>query len=237
MPTALSYRPATSRPLGGQEAASPTFLALFRSIASPGHYGLDVGCGRGRLAFQMAPRLAHVIGIDLDVESIDLAQSEAARNAVGNVTFFVADAEHADYSEFLSYEPYDVVTAHLSCSETVSRRAHAALRRGGRILVVAHHTSQWRETGHAPRFALDANALHAILSRSGFQVEYLGLETEILEYDGPDQLAAVWLPEEGRPGWLTPERAEGLAAHASRGGNTLTVRSQLIARAQKRSAG
>jgi SAM-dependent methyltransferase len=209
-------------------------MALFRSIASPGRYGLDIGCGRGRLAFKIAPRLAHVIGIDLAVESIDLAQAEAVRSGIDNVTFFVADAEHVDYSEFLSYEPYDLVTAHLCFSETIAHRAYAALRRGGRILAVSCHTSQWQETGHASRFALDGNALQSILSRSGFELEYLGLESEILEYESPDQLAAAWLGKEGRPKWLTPERAEGIAAHARHGGITFTIRSHLIARAQKR---
>src|SRR5919108_441241 len=47
----------------------------------PGEWSvLDVGCGSGRYAFAMARSgAAHVVGVDVSTNMIDLARSEAAR--------------------------------------------------------------------------------------------------------------------------------------------------------------
>ncbi|MDP6356679.1 MAG: methyltransferase domain-containing protein [Planctomycetota bacterium] len=211
---------------------SPALLALFRSIASPGHYAIDVGCGQGRFTFEIAPSLAHTIGIDLGMESIEAAQAEADDRAIDNVSFFVADAGQVDYSEFITFEPYDLVTAHLCMSEAIIARTAAALRPGGRFLFAALEARQWEETGLRSSFAFTEEGMRTDLVNAGLRVEYLGVETEILEYDTALSLETAWL-NGASPKWLNDTRREGLTQHIQAGGNTLTVRSHLVGRAIK----
>jgi len=194
---------------------------------------VDVGCGIGRLTSVLAPRFAHVIGIDLNMEVVDSAQSKAFENGVENATFFVADAEHADYCEFLTYEPYDLVCAHLCFSAAIAHRAFAALRPGGHLLAVADHPDQWRETGFPSSFALSEGRICEILQDAGFETESVCLERELLEYESPERLVADWPQRPAGPAWLTPDRVGGLEAYAAQGGATLTVRSHTIFRARK----
>jgi SAM-dependent methyltransferase len=231
MPNTVVYRQANAAEDTHHEV-SPTLLALFRSVASPGHYAIDVGCGRGRFTFEIAPMLAHTIGIDLGMESIEAAQAIADDKGIDTVSFFVADAEQVDYTEFITFEPYDLVTAHLCMSEPIITRAAAALRPGGRFLFAALEAGQWAETGVRSSFAFTEEGMRTALEKAGLRVEYLGVETEILEYETPSSLESAWL-NGASPKWLNDTRREGLTKHIQSGGNTLTVRSHLIGRAVK----
>ncbi len=69
---------------------------------------LDVGCGRGRAALELAERFpaSRVAGYDFSEEAIADARAEAERRGLTNVRFEVADAARID-------EParYDLITA------------------------------------------------------------------------------------------------------------------------------
>jgi len=55
---------------------------------------LDIGCGGGDVAFELARRVGptgHVLGIDLDADKIELARGEAAALGLCNITFEVRD--------------------------------------------------------------------------------------------------------------------------------------------------
>jgi 2-polyprenyl-3-methyl-5-hydroxy-6-metoxy-1,4-benzoquinol methylase len=231
MPNTVVYRQASAAEDTHHEI-SPTLLALFRSIASPGHYAIDVGCGRGRFTLEIAPKLAHTIGIDLGMEGIEAAQTLAEEKGIDTVSFFLADAEQVDYSEFITFEPYDLVTAHLCMSEAIIGRTAAALRTGGRFLFAALEDQQWTETGAPSSFAFSEEGLRTALENAGLRVEYLGVESEILEYETASSLESAWL-NGAAPKWLNDKRREGLAQHVKAGGNTLTVRSHLLGRAVK----
>jgi len=234
MSKTVIYENASSEASADHHHISPTLLGLLKPIASPGHFAIDVGCGEGRFTFAIAPYLAHVIGIDRDVNGIDAAQSKAYQQGKEDVTFFVADAEVVDYSEFLTFEPYDLVTAHLCMSEPIIQRAWQSLRPGGRFLFAALESRQWEETGHVSQFSFEQQQFRSLLEQAGFVVEFLGVETRVLNYPNPDELAARWLNGNSRPRWLNDDRIEGLRAHTHNGGKTFTVKSQLIGRAIKR---
>jgi 2-polyprenyl-3-methyl-5-hydroxy-6-metoxy-1,4-benzoquinol methylase len=53
---------------------------------------VDVGCGDGRLSFELARQGARVFGIDPDEDSIALARSETPRELRRRVRFEAADA-------------------------------------------------------------------------------------------------------------------------------------------------
>jgi ubiquinone/menaquinone biosynthesis C-methylase UbiE len=64
-------------------------IALTTALMTPSDVVLDVGCGTGSLALRLAPRAAHVHGLDLSSEMIRIARGKASDAAVTNVTFHV----------------------------------------------------------------------------------------------------------------------------------------------------
>jgi 2-polyprenyl-3-methyl-5-hydroxy-6-metoxy-1,4-benzoquinol methylase len=67
---------------------------------------LDVGCGTGRLVFQLADKCARVDGVDPSVRNIDVARRKLSASPGGNLWFHHADAagflgesgSHFDYA-------------------------------------------------------------------------------------------------------------------------------------------
>ena len=55
---------------------------------------IDIACGPGTLAIEMAQRAVHVTGIDLDENLISFAISRAEKKGIMNVDFSVHDASH-----------------------------------------------------------------------------------------------------------------------------------------------
>ncbi len=54
---------------------------------------LDVGCGTGRLAFQLAGKCKEVVGIDLSLRNIKRAEKNRQKNKVENVRFLHTSLE------------------------------------------------------------------------------------------------------------------------------------------------
>jgi len=99
---------------------------------------LDVGCGGGDIACDLARRVGpdgSVVGIDLDAVSLDIAREEAAAQDLGNIEYRVLDVfDLADSACF------DVVYArfllsHLPDPAGALARMVGALRRGGVLAV------------------------------------------------------------------------------------------------------
>jgi len=67
---------------------------------------LDLGCGEGKLALELARRGAIVTGIDASAAMIEAAECRAKQHAV-NVSFQLARAEHLPFPS----EQFDIVTA------------------------------------------------------------------------------------------------------------------------------
>lgn len=65
----------------------------------PGARILDVGCGPGRHALELASRGFEVVGIDISETFIDLAGAAAAEQGLDNVTFEVADARSLSFAD------------------------------------------------------------------------------------------------------------------------------------------
>jgi len=107
---------------------------------------LDIGCGTGFLALQLAGLGHRVLGIDAAREMLDIAQAKAIRAGL-EVSFQQADAEHLLY-EARSFDL--AVERHVLW--TLSRPAVAlaewrrVLRPGGQLVLIE---GDWRGPGHA----------------------------------------------------------------------------------------
>ncbi len=99
---------------------------------------LDLACGFGRHALQIAPYVAEVVGVDRTASYIDDARAEAEQRDVANATFGVLDMREvsfeaefdAAYNYFCAWGYYDEDT-----NFEVLRRVRRALRPGGRFLL------------------------------------------------------------------------------------------------------
>ena len=67
-------------------------LAIELARPSASDRVLDLYCGVGALSIPLAKRSAHVVGIELDGQAVQCAQSNAATNACANTRFVSADA-------------------------------------------------------------------------------------------------------------------------------------------------
>jgi SAM-dependent methyltransferase len=97
------------------------------------HHALDVGCGAGAFAVELAAVCHHVDALDRSAQMIDLAE----RTVPSNVRCVLADV----LTDPLPYEGYDAIVSisvlHHLDFDLVAQRLGAALRPGGVLAVVA----------------------------------------------------------------------------------------------------
>lgn len=84
---ALTYSLLIDPPLSGLRKA------VAEEISCPDRV-IDIACGTGMLATELAQRAGHVTGIDLDEELISFAISRAEKKGVINMDFRVHDASN-----------------------------------------------------------------------------------------------------------------------------------------------
>jgi ubiquinone/menaquinone biosynthesis C-methylase UbiE len=80
-----------------------------RSLLRPEYVVLEVGCGTGTLALELAPLVSHIHAVDVSTQMCKIARRKAADAGVDNVTF------HADaFDEMETFESgqFDVVCAY-----------------------------------------------------------------------------------------------------------------------------
>jgi len=186
----------------------------------PGERILDLGCGTGHLAAQIAARGAVVTGLDSSVSMI--AQ---ARQNYPKLKFVLADA-----SGFRFDEPFDAVFSNAALhwipeAGAVIASVARALKPGGRFVLemggrgniarmVAALSSVLGETGYAPRnpwYFPSAGEYATLLEQHGFEVEALWTIERWNELEHPEKglrewlemFAGVWfeqVPEKAREG-------------------------------------
>lgn len=120
------------------------YVTQYLAEVPPGR-AVDLACGQGRNAIHLAGRGWQVTGVDYSAVAID-----RARQLAPDITWICAD--------IVTFEPPPVdlallVYAHLPAGDrrTVLRHAAAALRPGGRLLVVGHHLRNLSEGTGGPQ--------------------------------------------------------------------------------------
>jgi SAM-dependent methyltransferase len=92
---------------------------------------LDLACGSGRIALDLAPTFDRVCAVDLEPEMVAVGAQEATRRGIGNVAWSVAAAEAF---EALA-SAFDLITIgeafHLLDQRLIAQKAHVWLKPGG----------------------------------------------------------------------------------------------------------
>jgi arsenite methyltransferase len=125
-----------SAPIAEQRAKTRAALAL-----SPGEHGLEVGCGIGFLACEMAGEVGsagHIVGLDNSPDMIAAAQDRAQREGLSaRLEFVVGDAARFGFRS-ATFDFLVAVQVYLYVADIERALAEAArvLRPGGRLIIV-----------------------------------------------------------------------------------------------------
>lgn len=191
-------------PAHSNEAAMAMSLRL--AEISPDDLVLDVACGPGILACEMAKKAAHVTGIDLTPAMIAEARQRQERLGLVNLTWRVADGEKLPLPE----GTFNLVTSryalhHMEDPLALLREMRRMARGDGRLLVIdatpeaskrqAYDSMErLRDPSHVG--ALTAAQLIAIAQDAGLSVK--AAEFHRLEMALEPQLRASAIPESVR---------------------------------------
>jgi SAM-dependent methyltransferase len=191
---------------------------------------IDIGTGTGRVVWVIAERAHRVIGVDRDQRRLMDARAYAAIRGFTRVQFVLGDAEKTAWSVWHT-EPFDFVTAHLCMSEAILFRASRHLRPGGKIILGAHDTDHWRENGRGSGHAFSADEIRDLITENGFILEFLGLDSTVVECADLRDAERVLGPVVVRK-WVEDGRWEGLADAFDRGPRQITL-AYVVAKAVK----
>ncbi len=198
---ASRYDASWAQPLS---SAHQALLARLRP--RPGERVLDVACGTGAVACELAALVGpagEVVGIDLSQAMVDAARARAADAGLANVRFERLDAQSLP----LEHATYDVVTCcfglmYVPEPELALARMRQALRPGGRLGLAV-----WGERRHcawAPVFEIvdeevrsevcpmffrlgAEGALAAACRRSGLSVSWQATLAQTLRHRDADE--------------------------------------------------
>ncbi len=125
-----------SAPIAEQRARTRAALAL-----RPGEHGLEIGCGTGFLACEMAREVGatgHVVGLDNSPDLIAAAQERAERESLADrLEFVVGDAKRLDFpSKVFDFVVAVQVYLYVTEIELALADAVRVLKPGGRLAIV-----------------------------------------------------------------------------------------------------
>jgi SAM-dependent methyltransferase len=109
----------------------------------PGMDAVDLCCGDGWFAWQVAKIARHVIAIDIDRALLELARIHLAETGAPNCAFHVGDAYQ------IEYEVHRALHKRSNGAPDRPRLAHASrevLKPGGRLAIVNWHPRRREET-------------------------------------------------------------------------------------------
>jgi ubiquinone/menaquinone biosynthesis C-methylase UbiE len=132
---------------------------ILRFLPPGGGKALDVGCGTGRVAFQLAASGFKVDAVDVEPRMIELAKRIAAARNETNCTFRAGDFREQE----ITPESYDLVVCsevleHVVDYEHIHEMIYRSVKPGGRVIItVPYDPNQFSildtYNGHVRRFS------------------------------------------------------------------------------------
>jgi demethylmenaquinone methyltransferase/2-methoxy-6-polyprenyl-1,4-benzoquinol methylase len=168
--------------------------AADRAELKPGDSALDVCCGTGDLALELAGRVApagHVVGCDFSEPMLDLAREKAASRQAAAVRFEWADALSLPYDA----GRFDAVTVgfgvrNLADLDRGLREMARVLRPGGRLVVL--EITQPSRPPLSTFYSLWFDRVVPLLGTfSGDSEAYSYLPESVRNFPGPPRLAEL----------------------------------------------
>jgi len=168
--------------------------AADRAELEPGETALDVCCGTGDLAFELAKRVrseGRVIGSDFSERMLDLARDKAAERGIPQVRFEWADALDLPYDD----ESFDAVTVGFGVRNLADlplgvSEMTRVLKPGGRLVIL--EITQPRRPPLSTFFSLWFDRLVPVLGTlAGDREAYTYLPESVKRFPPPEGLAAI----------------------------------------------
>lgn len=147
---------------------------------------IDIGCGRGTLAFRLARKNCFVHGIDIDCDTIATAQRQKTETGISKIQFSEADAATLSEISDQSFD-YAVVSLVLHClPENTCLKILREAKRVARRIIIADYTAQRRENfaahvvfvleihaGHSQNFKIfsEGGGIERLLEKAGLQTK------------------------------------------------------------------
>jgi SAM-dependent methyltransferase len=187
-------------PAADLDAAFAAYFALFPWAALPaGAVGMDIGCGSGRWAERVAPRVGHLIGIDASPAALAVARRNLA--GLANVTLHRASVDALPVADGTLDFAYALgVLHHVPDTAAAVAACAAKLKPGAPLLLYLYYAfdqrpawfrALWRATDLARRgiarlpprarfLVTDAIAVGVYwpLARTAARLERLGLDVD-----------------------------------------------------------
>lgn len=103
---------------------------------------VDLGCGTGRVTIPLAQSGCKVMGSDISIGMLKRAVAKAEAAGVGQITFFLADAEHLPLlpGRFAAVVSYGMLH-HVDKPERILAGAQQVLAPGGKFFALENHDS------------------------------------------------------------------------------------------------
>jgi demethylmenaquinone methyltransferase/2-methoxy-6-polyprenyl-1,4-benzoquinol methylase len=166
--------------------------AAERAELGPGDAALDVCCGTGDLALELAGRVGpegSVVGCDFSEQMLDLARAKALRRGISNARFEWADALRLPYED----RSFDAVTVGFGARNLADLDGGLAeltrvLRPGGRLVIL--EISQPRRPPLSTFYSLWFDRIVPLLGTiAGDRTAYTYLPESVKRFPSPHGLA------------------------------------------------
>jgi SAM-dependent methyltransferase len=208
------------------------FKQLLLESASRSAWCLDLGTGEGRVAFEIAPFVRWILGLDIKSPRIEAARRKAQNEGITNVQFIVGDIENILLQDLAPIGSFQLITTNLCLTNEIIMRAASALDSDGMFVGTCFETHHWHETGIPMDHAFSEEDLMHAIHDSGLELLDMDVIGHIVRFQDFKQVAGSFLPERLLDRWKDDGRLANLERAFEDGTTTLTE-SKIVFRAHK----